>query len=164
LPNNGNIILAAEQAGNLTKKQVLVVPSKTLPQGIAALLAFNYQAGIEDNAAAMQEAVGQVQTLEITRAVRSVQVNGLAVTAGQLIGLIDDALTAADEDEAALVRALLERANASDYEIVTVYYGQDVALERAEALADSIRQAYPNLEVEVIDGGQPHYYYVISVE
>ncbi len=164
LPNNGNIILAAEQAKSLSDKQVFVVPSKTLPQGIAALLAFNYQASADENAQAMREAIKQVQTVEVTRAVRSVQVNGLSVVEGQLIGLINDTLAAADEDEGALVGTLLERVGAQDYEIVTLYYGQDLPIEHAEALADTIRATYPNLEVEVIDGGQPHYHYIISVE
>lgn len=164
LPNNGNIILAAEQARSLSDKQVYVVPSKTMPQGIAALLAFNYQATTEENAEAMQEAIGQVQTVEVTRAVRSAQVNGLAVAEGQLIGLINDVLSAADEDEVALVRTLFESVGAQDYEIVTLYYGQDLPPAQAEALADAIRATYPDLEVEVIDGGQPHYYYIISVE
>jgi DAK2 domain fusion protein YloV len=164
LPNNSNIILTAQQAVELTTKQVRVVPSKTVPQGIAALLAFNYQADAEANAAAMLEAIAHVQTAEITRAVRSAQVNGLAVTEGQLIGLLNGELTSADEDEVALVRDVLERMDVSEYEIVTLYYGQDVSPEKAEALAQAIRGAYPSLEVDVLDGGQPHYYYVISVE
>lgn len=164
LPNNSNIILTAEQARGLTDKHVVLVPSKTMPQGIAALLSFNYQADLETNSDAMNAAVAQVRTVEVTRAVRSAQVNGCAVTEGQLIGLIDGELAAASEDPAELVQQLLERASAAEYEIVTLYYGLDVAPDDAQTLAEAIRAEYANLEVEVIDGGQPYYDYVISVE
>ena len=105
-----------------------------------------------------------MQTAEITRAVRSVQVNGLAVTEGQLIGLLNGDLTSANGNETELVLDVLRRMNVDDCEIVTMYYGQETSFERAEALAEVIRANYPHLEVEVIDGGQPHYFYVISVE
>ena len=112
----------------------------------------------------MAEASGAVQTAEITRAVRSVQVNGVSVAEGQVIGLLDDTLATvgAEPDEVAL--DLLERMGADDYEIVTIYYGEGAEEAGAEALAERIRQAYPEIEVEVIEGGQAHYPYVLGVE
>ena len=164
LPNNSNIILTAEQAKALSDREVVVVPTKTVPQGIAALLAFNFQLDIDANAAAMIEASHQVQTAEITRAVRSVQVNGLAIDEGQFIGLLNDQLVTAGQEMNTVVSDLYQRIDVSQYEIITIYYGEGITLGEAEALADFTRQAYPNVDVEVLDGGQAHYYYIISAE
>lgn len=164
LPNNSNIILTAQQAKELSSKQVLVVSTKTVPQGIAALLAFNYQASLQSNAELMQEAAKQVQTAEVTQAVRSVQVNGLSIAEGQVIGLLNDNLTTAGEDVSAVVLDLLERVHTEEREIITIYYGENISDGEARALAEEITAAYPDLEVEVHDGGQAHYYYIISVE
>jgi hypothetical protein len=164
LPNNGNIILTAQQTKDLTAKRVWVVPTKTVPQGIAALLAFNYQADLETNAEFMTRASKQVQTAEITRAVRSVHINGLAVSEGQIIGLLNDDLQTAGEDITTVILDLLRRMIAEGHEIITIYYGEDVPAEEADVLAGVLRESYPGLEVEVLDGGQPHYYYIISAE
>lgn len=164
LPNNRNIILTAQQARDLAHKEVVVVPTITIPQGIAALLAFNYQADLQTNAEAMTEASQEVQTIEITRAVRSVQVNGLAISEGQYIGLLNDNLVTTGDDVQTVLEALWERLKLEDYEILTIYYGQDVSPEEAEELAERTRQSFPDLEIEVLDGGQPHYHYIISVE
>ncbi len=164
LPNNSNIILAAQQAMELSEKQVTLVPTESMPQGIAALLAFNYQAGLEANAELMLEAARQVETAEVTRAVRSATINGLSIAEGQVIGLLNGDLVVADEDVLSVAKELLERTHVEDYEIVTVYYGEDVSLHEATELAEYARQAYPDLEVELLDGGQPHYFYVISAE
>ncbi|MFQ6057859.1 MAG: DAK2 domain-containing protein [Anaerolineae bacterium] len=164
LPNNKNIILTAQQARELTSKQVIIVPTKTVPQGISALLAFNYQADLETNARSMERAMEHIQTAEITWAVRSAQVNGVEVAEGEIIGLLNGNLTASGHhvDEVAL--EMLRQMEASQYEIITVYFGQDVSQEQAEALAEKIQAAYPEQEVEVIDGGQPHYHYILSAE
>jgi DAK2 domain fusion protein YloV len=164
LPNNSNIILTARQAEDLCSKQVKVVPTRTVPQGIAALLAFNYQADLETNHELMLEASTQVQTGEVTRAVRSAQVNGLCIKAGQFIGLLNGDLVTAKEDMLSVVIDLLERMNATDYEIVTIYRGEDILPDEAEALAEQIRQIYSDLEIEVLEGGQAHYHYIISAE
>jgi uncharacterized protein len=134
LPNNSNIILAAQQAKELSSKQVVVVPSKTIPQGIAALLAFNYQASLQNNAELMQEASSQVQTAEVTRAVRSVQVNGLSIAEGHIIGLLNDNLTTAGEDIPSVVFDLLERVYTDGCEIITIYYGENISSGEAEGL------------------------------
>jgi len=164
LPNNRNVVLAARQAAELASKQVVVVPTHTIPQGIAALLAYNYQADLAANAEQMLEASSKVETAEITRAVRSAQVNGLEIEEGQIIGLLNGDLTTVGSDIASVMDQVLDRIGPGDYEILTMYYGEDVSPEEAEVLAERIRSSYPDLEVEVLDGGQAYYYYILSVE
>ena len=164
LPNNGNIILAAQQAQELSSKKVVVVPTKTVPQGIAALMSFNYQADLEANRNLMSAAAAQVQTAEVTKAVRSAQINGLSIAEGQFIGLQNGDLVTVGEDISSVVQGLLARVNAADYEIITIYYGKDISPDQANELAEAISERYPDLESEVLDGGQAHYYYIISVE
>lgn len=169
LPNNGNIILAAQQARQLAAerlphKRVAVVPSRTVPQGISALLAFNLQADIEENAEAMTRALASIDTGEVTVAVRDASIDGVDVSAGDVIGLLNGALATKGKtsDEVALL--LLVQMNAQETEIITVYYGESAPAEAAEALGEEIRSTYPDQDVEVISGGQPHYHYIISAE
>ncbi len=164
LPNNKNIIPAAEQAKELVKKKVAIVPSRTIPQGIAALLAFNFQSDLDANVKAMTRAAQSIQTAEVTTATRSVRFDGLDVKAGQIIGLIDGVLRAAGDDPTPLVLDLLDKMHTADREIITVYYGAPVSARDADDLANRIRTAFRSQEVEVVDGGQPHYHYIISVE
>jgi DAK2 domain fusion protein YloV len=164
LPNNKNIIMVAQQVQQVSDKQVMVVPTKTIPQGISALLAFNYDADLETNAAAMEEAIDLVQTAEVTRAVRSVEINGLAVEEGQIIGLLNGQLVTAGTDKETIVHDLLTRMDSAEIEVITVYYGEGVDRPQAEQLAASIQERYPDQEVELLDGGQPHYCYIISAE
>jgi hypothetical protein len=164
LPNNGNILLTARQAAHLSSKRVEVLSSRTAPQGIAALLAFNYQADLADNLQSMDMAMRQVRTAEITRAVRDATVEGVAVRAGQTIGLLDGALTVADDQADSVIDALLNGLALDTREIVTVYYGQTVRAAAADALAARIGARYPNLEIEVQEGGQALYDYILSVE
>lgn len=167
LPNNSNILMAARQAVELleNEKNVRVVPSKTLPQGMAAMLAFNYNASLDHNTEAMTRALGNVRTFEITTAVRDAIVDDKPVRAGQTIGLLDDQLVEAGDDRDTVIDNLLEHIDMEDYEIVTLYYGANVDEERAQALADRITQTYEHLDtVEVQHGGQPFYDFVISVE
>lgn len=164
LPNNGNVILAAEKAKELSQKNVAIVPSETVPQGISALLAFNYQADMEKNVKAMEKATQNIQTAEITRAIRSVNINDLEVQEGEIIGLLNGDLVASGKAIDEVAFALVERAKTSEHEIITVYYGEEVALPQAEELVNRIQERCPEQEVELIDGGQPHYYYIISAE
>ncbi len=164
LPNNSNVILSAQQVVGLTQKQVYVVPSKTLPQGIAALLGFNFEADFETNCKTMTNAVKSVQTAEITTAVRSVQIAGLHVREGDYIGVVNGNLAVASQDMDQVVRDTLQRMHIDSYEILTLYYGQDIAAERAKEMAQQIQSHYSQLEIEVVDGGQPYYAYILSVE
>ncbi len=164
LPNNSNVILTARQASSLSKKQVMVVPTKTIPQGISALLALNYQADLETNAERMTDATSEIQTVEVTRAVRSTQVNGLEVTEGDVIGLLNDQLVAAGTDYTGVVLDVLAQVSAENYEIATIYFGQDAARNEADVLAQQIVARYTNLEIEVLEGGQAHYRYILSLE
>jgi len=164
LPNNSNIILAAQQAQALSNKRVRVIPSKTVPQGVSALLAFNYNADLNDNARAMERSIDEVLTAEITTAVRDVSLNGLSVREGQIIGLIDGELKVVGEDIDTVVDQVLERLCTEETELVTLYYGEQATAESTEALADRLASRYPDIEVEVIEGNQPHYHYIISAE
>ncbi len=164
LPNNKNIVLTAGQVVQLTRKRLAVVPTTTIPQGIAALFAYNYDADLETNARAMTEAARRARTVEVTTAVRSVTLNGLAVQAGSAIALVDGelALTGANEMEVAL--GALERADLDTCELVTIYTGAGVGSEAVARLAQQIEARWPNTTIETVDGGQPHYQYIIQLE
>jgi DAK2 domain fusion protein YloV len=164
LPNNSNVILAAQQAQQLSKKRVRIVATETLPQGVSALLAFNYQSDLESNVQAMDRARKEVRTLELTYAVRPAQVNGLQVAEGQVIGLLDGEITVCGPDLDTVALEMLEQISTEDEDIITLYMGQDVSPDRSEALASRIRERYPEQEVEVVDSGHLHYPYIISVE
>ncbi|RME31922.1 MAG: DAK2 domain-containing protein [Thermoflexia bacterium] len=164
LPNNGNIILAARQAQELSRKEVVVVPTRSIPQGVAALLAFNYQANLEENAERMGRAAQDVRTGEVTIATRDATFNGLQVRQGQVIGLCDDLLVVAGNSVEETVRALLEKMEIADREIITLYYGAGVRPEEAETLAAALQEEYPDQSFEIVYGGQPHYFYIISAE
>jgi hypothetical protein len=164
LPNNGNVVMAARQAAEICRKHVIVVPSKTIPQGIAAMLAFSDQRGLEANAQAMEAATHHVLTGEITTATRAIEYNEIKVEEGHVIGLLNDELTAANETIEETLFVLLDQMDAEDLEIVTLYYGNGVTAAEAETIGAAIREKYANLEVELVEGGQPHYYYIISAE
>ncbi len=164
LPNNKNIVLAAQQAQALSKKNVEVVRTITVPQGIAALLALNYQADLATNARVMAEAAKTIQTAEVTTAVRSVQINGIRVQEGQAIGLINGVLQVTGESPEEVVQAALKQMKAEEYEIITIYYGEAVTADQAQDLADRLAALYPDQEIELVDGGQPYYQYILSVE
>ena len=164
LPNNKNVILAAEQACELCGKSVAVVPSRSAPQGIAALLAFNYQADFDANVTAMTSAMEDVETGEVTSAVRSTTINGIKVTDGQIIGLQNGKLQVTGATVEEVVQELLKKMDPTDRELITLYYGEDVNESAANALADRLQQCWADQEIECVAGGQPHYHYILSVE
>jgi dihydroxyacetone kinase-like predicted kinase len=164
LPNNSNVILSAQQVVGLTQKEVYVVPSKTLPQGIAALISFNFEADFASNCQTMTDAINNVQTAEITTAVRSVHLDRVSVREGDFIGVINSHLAVAGQNMQQVVYDTLKRMNIDNYEIVTLYYGEDITAEHAEQMAKDIKTRYAQLEIEVIDGSQPHYAYILSAE
>jgi DAK2 domain fusion protein YloV len=164
LPNNKNVVMAARQAAGHSTKAVKVVPTTSVPQGVAALLALNAEAGLEENATAMEEARQTVRTAEVTRAVRPTLVGSLRVRRGQAIALVDGELRVAEESLRGAVRASLKRMVAPGSSLITLYYGADTSREEAQALADDLAREYPSLEIELVAGGQPHYHYIVSAE
>jgi len=164
LPNDKNIIMAAKQAEELTKKRLRVVETRSVAQGIAALLALNQDEELEANVEAMEEARLGVRTIEVCRAVRSTSVRGVKVREGQIIAIVDDELRlAAETAEEGVLRAL-EGVEAQGASLVTLYYGADTRQEDAESLSGRLREAFPGYDVEVVYGGQPHYNYIVSLE
>jgi len=164
LPNDKNIILAARQAQKLTEKRLHVIGSRSMPQGIAALLAISPGEDAKTVAEAMENACGAVRTIEITRAVRRSSIGGVRVNEGDVIAIVDDELKlVAPSPEQAVVRALggLPKSDAS---LATLYYGAETTAAAAEELARNIRERFSSYEVEVVFGGQPHYDYIVSVE
>ncbi len=164
LPNNQNIQMAAAQAAEMSAKKVRVVPARSLPQAIAALLVFDPEADVDQNYEAMVSALDNVVSGSVTTAVQDAHVEGVSVRAGEIIGLLEDDLVLAVATVEDAVLALLERMGAREREIITLYYGEGVSAEDAEALAERVRQAFADQEVEVLHGGQPHYPYILSVE
>ena len=164
LPNNKNILLAAQQAAEVSEKRVVVVPTQSIPQGISAMLALDQGGTLESNAAAMIESAKSVITGGITWSIRDVHINGLSVRQGDAIGLLDDELVVAATSYEEAVNWLLAEADIDERELVTLYYGEAVDRSGAEALVGRLNEAYPNLEFELIEGGQPHYPYIISIE
>ncbi len=164
LPNNKNIVMTAEQTRALSEKTVSVVPTITIPQGISALLALNYQSDLETNARVMGEAAKSIQTVEVTTAVRSAQVNGMSVREGEVIGLVNGKLMVKGSSPTQVVLQALAEVDAASYEIITVYYGESVTADEAEELAARIQEVFSEQEIEIVDGGQPHYHYILSAE
>ena len=164
LPNNSNVILSARQVINLTDKEVYIVPTDTMPQGIAALISFNFEADFATNCQIMTEAASHVQTAEITTAVRTVHIGSVRVREGDYIGLINGNLTVADQNIEQVLHDTLERMHIDNYELVTLYYGEDVTTQQAEETAKRIKAHHSHIEIEVVNGGQPYYAYILSAE
>ena len=165
LPNNKNIILAAEQAKYLVEdKQIIVVPSKTVPQGITALINFIPDQTPEENLATMVEEMGRVKTGQITYAVRNTVIDDMEIHEGDIMGIGDHGMlavsTSLEKTTVDTLKAMLDE----DSELVTVYYGSDVSAADAKALTAKLQESCPDVEIELQEGGQPIYYYLISVE
>jgi DAK2 domain fusion protein YloV len=164
LPNNKNIILTASQVQSLTEKKIKVVPTKTIPQGVVALLAFDYEADFKANAEIMEKALSSVKTIEVTRSVRSSKINGLEIKRHQPIGLLDDELIAAGDTDLDVIKTILAKLDTKHAEVLTIYYGAEIEAAEAETTSAAITSLYPKLQVELIKGNQPHYSYIISIE
>jgi uncharacterized protein len=172
LPNNTNIVLAAQQAARKCKdKQVAVVPSKNVPQGVVAMFQYANTRLQEENRGKldlfvdhMTAALDQVLAGEVTTAVRSVKIDGVDAEAGQLIGLLEGKIVVAGNNIGQLMHDLIGLLDSDTYELVTLYYGADVKPADAEALGEVLAGSYDAFSFEVIPGGQPHYYYLLSVE
>ena len=164
LPNNKNIIMAAEQAAPLSDKQVVVIPSKTVPQGITAMLNFDPSMELEDNVAAMNDCLDSVTTMQITYAARNSDFDGFEIHEGDYLGLIGGSLLGTSRDITELLAKMADQVAAGGQEFVNIFYGSDISEADAEAAAEIFRAHAPNAEVNVLSGGQPIYYYLISAE
>ncbi|MCI8532686.1 MAG: DAK2 domain-containing protein [Lachnospiraceae bacterium] len=165
LPNNKNIILAANQAGSLTSdKHVIVIPTKTVPQGITAMVNYIPEETPGENELRMQEEIQNVKTGQVTYAVRDTKIDDKEIHLGDIMGIGDDGILAVGKEVQETALSMMEELVDADSEIIGVYYGEEVSEEDAQALGEKIAEKYPNTEVEVHYGGQPIYYYVVSVE
>ena len=164
LPNNKNIIMAAEQVDALTPKHVVVIPSKTVPQGVTAMLSFNSEGTEEENAEAMTEALGTVDTMQITYAARNSDFDGYDIHEGDYLALYGSQLFGTSQDIRVLLRALAEKVRDEGKECITIYYGSDVKEKHAQKAADIFADLCPEADVNLLCGGQPVYYYLISAE
>jgi len=164
LPNNKNIVSTAKQVQELTEKKIKVVPTNTIPQGVVALLAFDYEADFKENAELMEKALSTVKTIEVTRSVRATNINGMQIRKRQPIGLLDDELIAAGDTDIDVIKSILSELDMEKAEVLTIYYGEGIEAAEAEKTNNSITEMFPNLQVELIKGDQPHYSYIISIE
>ena len=164
LPNNKNIIMAAEQVAGLTPKTVVVIPSKTVPQGVTAMLSFNPEGSIEENTEALTEALATVDTMQITYAARNSDFDGYDIHEGDYLALYGSQLFGTSQDIKVLLKSLAEKVRDDGKEYITIYYGADVKEKHAQKAADLFADICPNADVNLLCGGQPVYYYLISAE
>lgn len=164
LPNNKNIVMAAEQAAELAEEDVVVVPTATIPQGISALLAFHPEGDLTENKTQMTEAISDVKTGQVTYAVRDTEINGLLIKKGQFMGIAEGEITCCHDERDETLRQLVKDLLTEDDEILTVLYGEDVTEHVVKQLVVDLEEAYPDLEIEIHKGGQPIYSYILSVE
>jgi DAK2 domain fusion protein YloV len=164
LPNNKNIVPAARQAATISKKKVKVLPTRSIPQGLAAMLAFNCEMELDSNTNEMAKAQERVKCVEITRAVRDAKLGQVQMKKGDFIGLIDGKIKVSSDDLTQAVANALKIADAEEADIASLYYGDEIEGEEARSLSQALQAQLPDLEVEVIEGGQPHYAYIIAVE
>ena len=164
LPNNKNIIMAAEQVDALTPKNVVVIPSKTVPQGITAMLSFNPEGEVEENTQALTEALDTVETTQITYAARTSDFDGYDIHEGDYLAIYEKSLFGTSRDIKVLLKALAQKGNEDGKEFITIYYGADIKEKHAQKAADLFQEICPNADVNLLSGGQPVYYYLISAE
>ena len=164
-PNNKNIILAANQARDLTEnKNIIVIPTKTIPQGITALINYVPEKSVEQNTEEMLNCIGNVKTGQVTYAVRDTKIDDKEIRQGNIMGIGDHGILAVGEGVEGITMETIDAMVDEDTEIISVYYGSEVSSEDAQRLGEKLEERYPDFDVEVNDGGQPIYYYVVSVE
>ena len=164
LPNNKNIVMAAQQSIPLSEKRVIVIPTGTVPQGITAALTFDEGATPEENEQMMADAAATVHTASVTYAARDSEFDGHSITAGEYLALLDGSLVSNDSAIANVIAETADALEKHSPEIITVYYGEDVTEEDAENVGSALGEKYPDADITVLYGGQPVYYYVISAE
>lgn len=164
LPNNGNIVLAANQAKKLSDRKIYVLPTKTVPEGISALLAFNYNMSLKENIKNMELAIEGVKTGEITYAVRDTEIDGIKIKKDDVIGIFDDKIRSKGNDVTKVSFQLLKSIVVEDDGLITIFYGDNIEKEKAEELLNMVEKEFDDCDVELVYGGQPLYYYIFSVE
>ena len=164
-PNNSNIILAANQAQSIVEdKNIIVIPTKTIPQGISALIAYSEEASPEENTEAMTEEIANIKSGSVTYAVRDTEIDDKTIKQGDIMGIGDKTILSVGQNIQDVTRDMIEQLAGDDAELISIYYGSDVTEEDANALAKAVEAVYPDVDVEVNNGGQPIYYYILSVE
>ena len=165
LPNNKNIILAANQAADICEdKQIVVIPTKTIPQGITALITFDPDASVEDNQAAMTEEIANVKTGQVTYAVRDTMIDDKEIKNGDWMGMGDSGLLSVNADISVAFKEMIDLMVSEDSSVVSIYWGEGSDQSKAEELGAAIEAKYPDLEIEISEGGQAVYAYIVSVE
>ncbi|GLC32750.1 DAK2 domain-containing protein [Clostridium omnivorum] len=164
LPNNKNIIMAASQAAELTDKNVIVLPTKTIPQGITSVTMFNPEGTLEDNVDSMKDAIGTVKTGQITYAVRDTEMDGKTIEEGDILGLIEGKINEVGKDAYEVCEKLIENMCDEDSELITIFFGADAEEQKVNELIEVIEEKYPDMDVQCYNGKQPLYYFIISVE
>jgi hypothetical protein len=164
LPNNKNIILAAEAARKLSDKNVAVIPTRNVPQGLVACLRLNPTGDFDEIVEEMNESLDEVEAGEITTATRSIEINGLKVKEGEVIALLNGELVDSSDTVVKACSNLLIKAETDEREHITIFYGEDTTPEQVKEITDLIHNEYPDHEVEVHEGGQPHYQFILSIE
>lgn len=165
LPNNKNIVMAANQARDLTEdKNIFVIPTKTIPQGVAAMIAYMSESTPEENEENMKEAIAAVKTGQVTYAVRDTSIDGKEIHVGDMMGIGDEGILSVHPDMEKTLFELLDHLVDEDSEVISVYYGEEIEEEKAEEMAEKMEEKYPDCDVELQYGGQPIYYYIVSVE
>ena len=165
LPNNGNIIMTAEQAKYLCEgKNIVVIPTKTVTQGITAVINYVPALSVDENTEHMKKAISEIKSAEITYAIRDTEIDGMAIEVGDYMGIGDGHMLAVSKDMKETTIETIKAMMDEDSEIVTIYYGADVTEDDAQEIADTIEEEYEDAEIDVAYGGQPVYYFIISVE
>jgi len=164
LPNNKNIIMASEAAKKLSKKHVVVIPTTSIPQGMVACLRLDPSIEFDELVEEMKEALEEVDTGEITTATRSIDINGVSVKKGEVISLLNGKLVSSSKSILKSCEKLLKHAHAESKEHITIFYGQDTNKEMVDEISDYISSTYPDHELEIHNGGQPHYQFILAIE
>ena len=164
LPNNKNVIPTANLLQPLTSKNIRVIPTETIPQGISALISYIPEQDFDSNIEEMTDAITSVRTIEITHATRTTMVNGLSIAGGEIIGLLDGVILTSGNNYQDTIIELLAEIDMEGKNILTIYYGKDTDPDQAQDISKMIGDRYSRLEIGVVDGGQPHYEYIISVD
>jgi uncharacterized protein len=164
LPNNKNIIMAAQTASQLTVKKVAVIPTRTVPQGLAAMMRLIPDGDFDEVVEEMNQAINDVDTVEITTSTRTVEIDGVEVNEGEIIGLLNGKLSISSGSVESACIDLLKKAQAEDRELITLFYGDNIPRHEVNRIVDDVRKAFPEQEIEVQEGGQPHYFFIISIE